>query len=152
MLLRPLKNGNCFPFSHIFCKGLPYYSLLALSPVLPTLVFAGVTPTHTSPSKAEPAMMTPVTHCITQKSFLLPLKTPGLQSHRISQRRTSAPGSQPIPFSEHSSLISPFMFFSHKCHWLGCFSSQYPNPTCPSFQVYLTSASTGIVTSKPLQS
>lgn len=111
MLLRPLKNGNCFPFSHIFCKGLPY--LLALSPVLATLVFARVTPTHMPPSKVEPAMMTPVTHCITQKSFLLPLKTPSLQSHRISQSRTSAPGSQPIPFSEHSFLTSPFMFFFH---------------------------------------
>lgn len=94
-------------------------------------------------------MMTLVARCITQKSIPLPLKTPRLQSHIISQFRTAALGSQPIPVSELTSLTSPFRF-SHKCHWLGCFSS--PNIKllhALSFRCILLAPSPGIVTSEP---
>lgn len=117
MLLRPVENRN-FPFSHIFCKGLPESRFLALLPTLDTLIFLHGMLTHKFPSKVGPSV-TPVAHCITEKSFLLPSKTPRLQSLPISQYRTAASGSQPIPSSVHTSLTAPFMFYSHKSYRLG---------------------------------
>lgn len=151
MLLRPLENGHCFPFSHLLCSCLPDYSLLALLPILAGLILSHVTP-YTSPSKVEPAMMTLVARYITQKSIPLLLKTPRLQSHVISQFRTAALGSQPIPVSEFTSLTSPFILFSHKCHWLGCFSPNIQILHAFPFRCILLAPSPGMVTSEPLRS
>lgn len=130
MLLRPSENSNCFPFSYIFCKGLSNYSPLALLPVLVRLIFPHVTLIHLSPSKAEPAMMTPVGHHITQKS-LLAFKDPQapILSHLPIQNSCFG---QQNHLLELIPLLSPFMF-SHTCHWLGCFSS----PISKSYTAFL---------------
>ena len=152
MLFRSFRNRNWFICSHIFGKGLPDYSRLVLSPILATWVFPRVT--LKPPSKVDAGAMTSVNHCITQKAFLLPLKTPSLQSQPSPSTEYLLQAASPSlsQSTPHSSLPLHFFFFPTKVQLVGMLLFlKYPNPKCLSFR-YISLASALTLQTTAIQS
>lgn len=115
------------PFSHTFCKSLTKSSLPVLLPIPDRLLFLHGTHTHiqirTSGDSCCPLHHTGI--------HSLALKDPHAPIPPHLPRQNSSSGQPADAFAEHTSLMAPFLFYSHTCYWLVCFSLQITQPLYP---------------------